>query len=94
MRAIKAGDIELLEGLPDWAVSATMEHRVFMSNEDDYAGLWVAFPLEHNEIYVALIGMPEDHEIEAIAFCAHPNDILVYRGEGHISVLTDRIRVA
>jgi hypothetical protein len=90
MKAIKAQDVELLHGLPDWAVSATMSQQVFMSNEDEYSGLWVSYPLDDNEIYVQVVGLPPEAEVEAIAFRAQPEDILIYRGEGRISVLTER----
>jgi len=90
IKAIRAQDVELLHGLPDWAVSATMSQQVFMSNEDEYSGLWVSYPLDNNEIYLQVAGLPDGAEVEAIAFRALPKDILLYRGEGMISVLTER----
>lgn len=93
IKAIKAEDIELLHGLPDWAVSAAMAHQVFMCEEDEFSGLWVIVPMETSEMYIEVIGAPEGYPVDAVAFRAHPNDILLYRGQGLISVLTDRVRM-
>jgi hypothetical protein len=67
-----------------------MSQQVFMSNEDEYSGLWISYPLESDEIYIQVAGLPDEAEVEAIAFRAHPKDILIYRGEGLITVLTDK----
>lgn len=88
IKAIKAQDVNLLSDLPDWAISATVEQQVFMTNEDDYTGLWVSYPLQTDEVVIEILGVPEDHEIESVAFRAQPSDILVYRGGNIISVLT------
>jgi hypothetical protein len=91
IKAIKAQDIELLYGLPDWAISATMSQQVFMTDEDEYTGLWISYPLETEEMTIEVFGLPEGvDKVDSIAFRAQPRDVLVYRGEGMITVLTER----
>jgi hypothetical protein len=87
IRAIKAQDIELLYGLPDWAVSAAMSQQVFMTNEDEYSGLWISYPIDTDEMHIEVLGLEEDVEVDSVAFRAQPRDVLLYRG-GIITVLT------
>jgi hypothetical protein len=91
MKCIQAQDIDGLKVLPQWACDATMDHRLFMTNEDMYTGLWVQYPLELAEVEFEVHGLPEDVDVEFLAFRAAPNDILVYRkGDKQISVLAER----
>ena len=91
IRAIKAQDVELLHGLPDWAISATISQQCFMTDED--GGLWVSYPIDPDHMEVNILGMPDGvtAEVAEVAFHAHPKDILIYRGGGVITVLTERM---